>query len=344
METTLEKTVTTLHPAVERNNNDRPEQTVAQAVPDPLFILSPPRCFTSVVCAMLGQHQQMYGLLETGLFNAPTMRLWWESRRHVGLLRCVAQLFYGEQTETSVTQAEAWLKRRLSFSTAYVFEEIAARVAPRMLVEKTPAMVFDLDTLERTYEMFPRARYLHLLRHPRGHGHSVMNHVLHVAAEQDKAPPRWLQHITAADEGEDQQPRRRRRAQPGLRDPQWDWFTLHNNILTFLENVPPEQKLTMRGEDLLADPDPNLRTLTRWLGIRSDDEVIDAMKHPERGPYSFIGPPNARFGTSRYFLEKPALRPDRGKPLSLQGPLVWREDGAWFAPQVRRLALSFGYT
>jgi Sulfotransferase family len=316
-----------------------PRQAAASAVPDPLFILSPPRCFTSVVCAMLGQHPQMYGLPETGLFTVPTMELWWRRPRHVGLLRCVAQLFFGEQTDRSVIQAEAWLKRRLSFSTAYVFEELAARAAPRMLVEKTPAMVSELETLERTYEMFPGARYLHLLRHPRGHGQSVMNHVLHLAAEREVAPPRWVRHATSSTHR-----RRPGRRQPVRRDPQWDWFRLHNNILTFLEGVPPEQKLMMRGEDLLAEPDDNLRTIAQWLGLGTDDEVIEAMKHPERGPYSFIGPPNARFGTSRYFLEKPALRPVQGKPLSLQGPLEWREDGRWFAPRVRRLAASFGYT
>jgi hypothetical protein len=346
MQLTADASANTQIVTAELAGHGRLQQPTALAVPNPLFILSPPRSFTSVVCAMLGQHPQMYGLLETGLFNVPTMESWWVTSRHVGLLRCVAQLFFGEQTEKSITQAEAWLKRRISFSTAYVFEQIAERVAPRMLIEKTPAMVFDLDTLERTYEMFPGAKYIHLLRHPRGHGHSVMNHVLHVAAEHDKAPPKWLQHVASPDNGAEENGRQRRgrRAQPALRDPQWDWFTLHNNILSFLESVPREQQLTMRGEDLLADPDRNLRTIAAWLGIRSDDEVIDAMRHPERGPYSFIGPNNARFGTSRYFLEKPALRPDRGKPLSLQGPLAWREDGAWFAPPVRRLALSFGYS
>ena len=344
MELMTEVQTTTEQAAVDHGTNGQPHDPVTQVVPDPVFILSPPRCFTSVVCAMLGQHPQMYGLPETGLFNVPTMEQWWETSRHVGLLRCVAQLIFGEQTENSVRHAEAWLKRRLCFTTSYVFELIADRVAPRRLVEKTPAMVYEYETMARTNEMFPGARYLHLLRHPRGHGNSVMNHVLHLAAEHDTVPPRWVQHVAKPDEPERVTARRRNRAEPPLRDPQWEWYTLHNNILQFLETIPPERKLVMRGEDLLADPDPNLRTITKWLGFQFDDAAIEEMKHPERGPYSFIGPKNARFGTSRYFLEKPALRSDRGKPLSLQGPLAWREDDAWFAPAVRRLALSFGYS
>lgn len=101
--------------------------------------------------------------------------------------------------------------------------------------------------------------------------------------------------------------------------------------------------MSMRGEDLLAEPDANLRAITEWLGVRSDQEAVDQMKHPERGPYSFIGPPNAKFGTSRYFLENPVLRQGKAAQLSLDGPLAWRADGGEFERPVRRLAESFGY-
>ena len=36
----------------------------------PLFILAPPRSFTTVTSAMIGQHPEMYGLPETNLFVA----------------------------------------------------------------------------------------------------------------------------------------------------------------------------------------------------------------------------------------------------------------------------------
>jgi hypothetical protein len=38
----------------------------------PLFILAPPRSFTSVICGMIGQHPQMYGLPEVNLFAGET--------------------------------------------------------------------------------------------------------------------------------------------------------------------------------------------------------------------------------------------------------------------------------
>jgi hypothetical protein len=295
---------------------------------------------------MLGQHPEMYGLLETGLFNVENMEEWWAAGRHAGLLRCVAQLFFAEQTEHAVRQAEGWLRRRRSFPTAYIFELIAERVAPRIVIDKTPAMAYDIETLRRIDQMFPGACYVHLLRHPRGQCESVMNHVLRMAEEQNTPPPRWVRHLVAPrrsdSEPHSQRPRPPR--QTGLRDPQWGWYALHNNILEFLEGIPVDRKMTIRGEVLLANPDEGLRMITTWLGVRGDDEVIEEMKHPECGPYSFVGPPSARFGTSRYFLREPALRAERGAELSLGGSLPWRVDGGGFAPRVRRLAEYFGYS
>lgn len=333
--------IETVTPSTRGEQRLRKSPSLNTPIPDPLFILSPPRCFTSIACAMVGQHPQMYGLLETGLFPAATMDEWWETGRPAGLLRCVSELFFGEQTEDSIRAAEGWLRRRSHFAPAYIFELLAAQVAPRMVADKTPAMVSEMSSLERTNEMFPRCRYLYLQRHPRGFGESVMRHTLALASQRNRPVPRWLAHLSA-DDGAARRPRRKVPA-GRLRDPQWDWHRLHRNILVFLERIPRERQMSMRGEDLLAEPDANLRAITEWLGVRSDQEAVDQMKHPERGPYSFIGPPNAKFGTSRYFLENPVLRQGKAAQLSLDGPLAWRADGGEFERPVRRLAESFGY-
>src|ERR1700733_14487443 len=103
----------------------------ALASVQPIFILALPRSHSAVVCAMLGQHPQMYGFPETNLFCAPTMEKWREmcdtSRFHMadGLLRAAGQLLYGEQTEASVKAAEGWLSRRSHFTTSLIFETLA---------------------------------------------------------------------------------------------------------------------------------------------------------------------------------------------------------------------------
>ena len=78
--------------------------------------------------------------------------------------------------------------------------------------------------------------------------------------------------------------------------------------------------------------------------VRTDGAAIEAMKHPERSPYAFLGPPRARYGADAYFLQDPILRPARaGEHMSLEGPLEWRSDQAGFCEEVKVLARNFGY-
>lgn len=317
----------------------------SEALADPVFILAPPRSFSSVVGAMVGQHPQMYGCPELQIFGAETMEDWWNvcSRATFpmvhGLLRAVAQLCFGAQTEETVNRARGWLRRRSHLSTGMIVELLAQKVHPLVLVEKSPSIVYRLESMQRAYSMFPQARFIHLLRHPRGHGESVMKGIRELA--QVGPVPQWWLHLASFPELAERQSGVASR-RTGL-DPQNGWYALHMNICEFLETVPQQQKLRVRGEDLLNDPENGLRQIAGWLGLRTDPEAITEMKHPERSVYACYGPPGARLGNDGNFLSHPALRPDRAKPQSLNGPLNWREDGQGFLPEVRQLAQQFGY-
>jgi sulfotransferase family protein len=331
-----------------------PEPASAQAsretselVADPLFLLAPPRSFTSVVGTMLGQHPQMYGLPETHLFGCATMTEWWGvceeqtfPRAH-GLLRAVAELFFGGQTEATVRQASGWLRRRSHFTTGMLMETLAARVHPRIIVDKSPSVVYSVKFLERIRDLFPRARYIHLLRHPRAHGESVMKFIEERKRHGPIPESHWLLHLCTYPDlspaASDVLERSREI------DPQKGWYVLNHNIDEFFKSLPDGQKLRVRGEDLLQSPDEPLHRIAEWMGVRADAEAIDEMKHPERSPYACFGPPGARYGNDTFFLESPALRPARAKPQSLDGPLSWREDGSDFLPEVKQLARELGY-
>jgi glyoxylase-like metal-dependent hydrolase (beta-lactamase superfamily II) len=341
---------------------------------DPIFLLAPPLSFAALVGGVLGRHPQTYGLPETHLLGYERVVEWWTNSMQAsfamghGLLRAVAQLIYGEQTEAAVALANGWLRRRLHLTTGAVLEALAERVHPAFLVEKSPSIVYSLDSMKRAFEMFPDARFIHLLRHPRGHGEAVLA-AIQEAAEQEPLPAsHWLLHLSSfppvpATAGEDPewgptedsstpqagmekilQASRQDTALPeGILDPQWGWYALNRNIADFLADVPKPQVFRIRGEDLLADPDKVLTKLTAALGLRSDAVAIHHMKHPERSPYACWGPPSATFGDEIAFLKDPLLRPHRAAPLSLEGPLAWRADGRGFARAVRRLAQEFGY-
>lgn len=303
---------------------------------DPLLIiLAPPRSFTSVVCAMLGQHPQMYGLPEVNLFSAETMRerqgmLKWRKSGESGLLRTVAQLWGGEQTMQTVALAKRWVQFRLESSCVSVMRELMEKVRPRIIVEKSPATTRRVDCMQRIRRAFPGARFIHLLRHPRTQGDSLFTMV-----KNNRAPVAVAQELGALDFSTD----------PPTLDLQKVWYALHMNIYTFLETVPRDQWIRIRGEDLLSDPDRHLVEIAEWLGLRTDKEAIEMMKHPERSPYAGIGPLNAPFGNDGKFLRDPHLRPlPKGKEPSLEGPLSWRPDKRGFSPEVIELAMEFGYT
>ena len=121
------------------------------------------------------------------------------------------------------------------------------------------------------------------------------------------------------------------------------WYESNATILRFLERVPAENRIRVRGEDFITDLDGALRQLCAWLGISCTPEDLEAMKHPESSPFSCVGPATARLGNDINFLLDARIRPARASRHRLDGPLPWRTDGKGFSPKVLALADEFGY-
>lgn len=294
--------------------------------PQPIFILAPARSFTSVVCGIIGQHPELLGSPEFNLFRARTSREYIATARaQTGLYRFVAQIYAGEQTIESIQMAQRWMNVRADRSIAEVHRELCAKIAPRALVQKSPSYIKRLVYLKRTLEGFPKARFIHLIRHPRGTGESALKY--------DTASIRLVASGAVDRSG----PR------PVI-DPQVLWHDSHLRILRFQEMVNPDQWLRIKGEDFLADLDRELQRLCEWLGISTSVDAIAAMKRPEDSPFACFGPANALLGNDPNFLSAPQLRPYRRSAESLAGPLSWRPDAASFHPRVVGMAQSFGYT
>lgn len=295
----------------------------------PLFILAPPRSCASVINAMIGQHPQAFGLPELNLFNVETMREFWGSAsgeipgiRH-GLLRAVAQVYAGEQTSAAVEMAQHWIAAREDRATAVVFQELAARLDPLIVVEASPGHTLSVRRLRRIYDAFPEARFLHLIRHPIAQGKSVME-------LNDGAFAYFMNSFDFMDNRI-------------TVDPQIAWHDINVNIMNFLYRVPKERQMCVRAEDLMEDPRRHLRDLCRWLCIRDDDAATEEMMQPERSPFACFGPITALCGNDPDFLHRPAFRRHTPQLPSLDGELPWRDDGAPLRPQVITLAQEFGY-
>jgi sulfotransferase family protein len=306
---------------------------------DPVIILALPRSYSSLACAMLGQHPQMYDLLETRLFEVDLMQQWWaefgdDNHDADGLTRVVAEVVFGHQCTQTVEEAREWLWEKRTWTSASVLKELGEHLRPLIMVEKTPMEGGDdheiLGKLRRQALGFPRAKFLHIVRHPRSYGTSHLEH-LETMSRNSRYPDRMGRRFARLLDGV-------------VIDPQVHWYRVNSTILRFLVDVAPEQHLRIRGEDLMSDPTSQLRRITRWLGLRPDPEAIEAMTHPECSPFACLGPPNAKFGGDPKFFRNPALHQNNHTEDSLEGPLSWRADGLGFGVETRLLARQFGYS
>ena len=312
----------------------------------PLFIFALPRSFTSLVGAMLGQHPQLFGMPETHLLCERTVGAWLERAAQSpwpmshGLVRAVAQLYFGAQDERAVGWALDWLRARAGLDTEQLFKLLVDRVHPWHVVDKSPSTIDSVESMQRAYEWFPDAHFLHLVRHPRGYGESIMTLAERKLSRQAIPSGHWIVQI-ASDPRADHQVAE---DEPVVLEPQHGWYARNVMIRDFMASLPADQRLMLRGEDMLLEPDTTLRTVAQWLGVRSDERAIDDMKHPERSPFAFLGPPRARYGNDGIFLEHPALRPSRGQAGGLAGSVSWRPKRQGFLPHVKSLAGELGYS
>jgi hypothetical protein len=313
---------------------------------DPVFILGVPRSFSWLICAMIGQHSQLYALPELQLFSAETMNEWFgkcagESFPMAdGLLRAVAELFFGGQSESAVVAASGWLNRRSHCTTGFVLEEIIERACPRMVVEKSPGTVYHQEYMQRMLRMFPRARFIHLTRHPIWHGQAVLSAIRHVSAVEKLQTSHWLLALASARWPSEPDPDAS--AEPHW-DPQAGWYALNLGICEFLKSVPAQRQMHLRGEDLSARPHAALRRVAEWLGIGTDPRAIKAMKHPRWSPFARYGPARARYGVDLFLSDRPFVLAEQGEALRLDIPLPWFADKRQLRPEVKQLAQRFGY-
>lgn len=274
----------------------------------------------------------MFGLAEVNVFASDTvtelLELYKTRRRlQYGLLRSLSELAFSKQTEASIEAARLWMVDNADLSTSELFRTMQEWAGDRGLVDKSPLHVFTPAAMVRMGENFPDARYLHLTRHPGDMIKSI--HQLKTEM-REKAREKFPALARMGGDNADPDP------------PDKMWLEPHLEIVRFLESIPPERKMRMRGEDLLSDPRNYLTQIAEWLELSTDDDAIEAMLHPENSPFACYGPANARFGTDPNFMEQPALRPYsyKERPLELVMPNGREIE---LSETLRAYAMIFGY-
>jgi hypothetical protein len=274
---------------------------------------------------MIGNHPDMSCLAETNLLTvdsyAELERIYnVRPRFQHGLLRSVAELGLGGQSQDDIDTAATYLEEYKTATTAEIFADLMAWAEPRSVIDKSPVYVYSPGAIDRIKEAFPDARFLHLSRHPRATSESIRK-TRQMAAKANAGVQ------LGSDAG---------------MTPDVMWLKPHLRILEALEDVPVGQKMFLRGESLMANPPLYLKQIAEWLNIRTDQEAVDAMLRPEETPFSRLGPVNAPFGNDPNFMKNPKLRPFEEQPSDLESPMSW-DDNLVFDDVLKHYAMYFGY-
>lgn len=277
---------------------------------------------------MLGGHSQLYTLPELNPFVAETVGEFLQAAMLLrpsavhGLLRTLAELEEGKQTEQSIERARGWLNDHQRLPMRSLLQQMSERVQPKILIEKSPSTAMRSSFLQRMRRDFPQARVIHLTRHPRPTCASIQRMI-----DQRDSSVMLRTGVPV--------------------DPERLWVRGHRNILDAVSSLHSGHVIRLRGEDFLSDHRFWLQQLGEWLDIEMTPQDIAAIEHPEQSPYACIGPSNARFGNDPNFLRQPRFVPRAIEPASLEGALPWRGDHGTerngFSQHTKAIARRLGY-
>ena len=229
--------------------------------PRAVFILAPPRSGTTLLRVMLAGHSGLFSTSELLLLNWHTLAerkeayigrysLWQE-----GLIRTLMEI-NACTAETAIALIDEKIAQGMT--TQQMYAELQAAIAPRLLVEKTPAYALDLTTLQHAEAIFDQPLYLHLVRHPYSMIHSfVKNHI---------AGALYLKKHDFSD-----------RALGEL-----IWTITHQNSLAFLREIPANRQQRIYYEQLVTAPAATMRALCEQFQLPFEEGMIQPYQNAER--------------------------------------------------------------
>lgn len=260
-------------------------QEVRQAHPEPLFVLCPGRSYSTVTVALLAGHPDTYGFPELLLFMSETVgelqsRLDW--RQLTGLYRTISELHEHSQSDGAIERAREWTRRAADWTTPRLMDYLLGTVAPRVGIENSPPTVTTEGPLALCLAAYPRARFLHLTRHPID---SIRSMSRDWKALWHPVPSdRYLLAVSAT-----------------------SWYSSHQRIAKTLSELPADRWLRIRAEDLLREPHTWIPKVLHWLQLPCTTEIIETMLRTERWVFSGTGPSGNLAGGSTKYLENPTL-------------------------------------
>jgi amino acid adenylation domain-containing protein len=214
--------------------------------PPAVFILAPPRSGTTLLRVMLGGHPALFAPPELELLSFATLaerRAAFPGRDAFwlqGLLRAVMELRGGGLAAAEAIVA-GW--ERDGWTAQRAYRQLQEWLGDRILVDKTTSYALAPAVLARAEEAFDSPFYIHLVRHPYGMIHSFAEARLEQVFF--RRPHSFSRRELA----------------------ELLWVASQRNIAAHLAGIPAGRRHRLRFEDLVRDPEGELRKLCAALGL-----------------------------------------------------------------------------
>jgi Sulfotransferase family len=272
---------------------------------DPVLMLAPARSYSTVSLAMLAGHPQLYGFPEMLVFTAPTVgevlkgvgrpaHAGWIEFGNIGISRAVAQIHEGSQSPAAVERALDWLRARSDWQSVALMNHLLRLVHPKTGLEKSPDTVRSETALNACLQAYPHSMYLHLTRHPVSTVQSMQKH--------------WAMFFP-------REMSKQMRSSVCL----MSWYTCHLRIVKALLDLPGDQWMRVRAEDLLREPRIWLPRVLDRLSLSHDNTTIEHMTQTDRWQFAQYNP-GAEGGGDYSFMRNPALRQVPAPAAELDSP------------------------
>lgn len=292
--------------------------------PAPVVILAAPHSQAAHVAAVLGGHPRAFALPDLRLFETEgvnerlALAKHGDTRANDGLLRAVAYLFCGGQTDVHIRQAERMLEHRREWPCRDLLEWILERIAPKTAVIYDTSAPMRITHLDRWADEMPDAAFIHLLCHPL----EFVDSAERIIRDRLYIPPDYSNHAGT----------------PRL-DPQLLWYRIQDTLTREMATGHFGQPYQLHLEALQGAFDDTIIALCRWLGWSHDAEARRMMTRTGDMPFAEPGPVNAPSGMDPDFLAMPWFTSPLGRRVN--EARITEASGLY--PEIADKARAFGY-
>jgi len=250
-----------------------------------IFVLSPPRSGSTLLRVMLGGHPSLFSPPELYLLSFNTLKQRKEKFSgpidffREGLVRALMEL-----KSCSKKEAEALMNRleEQNVSTKVFIELMQTWVGDRQIVDKTPTYAFNPEVLRRAEMEFTDARFIHLVRHPMASIASFEE----IRADLVTGDADNELTLSAKQKGE-----------------AW-WLIGHQNILSFLKDIPAHRQHQLKFEDMVAEPEHITEQLCDFLGIQFYPDMLNPYQEKKNRMTDGVSDVSKIMGDQKFYAYK----------------------------------------